>query len=920
MPGHDSKLAYFRIEIAKRHAEELGADRPISPESIRQIVENGPFTLSQAEIDEIIAELEHSFATTQRRGAAVKSDHRPWLGSRRSEIEFYYWERLRRYNLEGNILPPNVVATLDTVTDEILDYCGNPAVSDPWKRRGMVMGHVQSGKTTNYSSLICKAADAGYKIIILLAGITNSLRAQTQERLDETFIGRKSVFTAAAIELLSILAYSSPGKRRFPAFGTTRDRDFSKAAANTYGVSLSSLNEPIIFVSKKNKANLTALKNWLKEQNHGQRISEPLLLIDDEADNASINTSSDPNGTSAINKVIREILILFERTSYVGYTATPFANIFIDPDTEDEMLQDDLFPRNFIKALDPPTNYVGAGRVFVEGEHLQKQMVRIVDDFVDLLPLKHKREHTVSALPQSLERAIRIFCLARAIRILRGQGRKHCSMMINASRFNDVQDQILGLVYRYLQSLKSSVKLNAGLEPALATDQLWLKLRQDFVKEFEHCEFNFDQARSALVESVESIQATTINMRGGSLDYSRHKENGLHVIAIGGLALSRGLTLEGLVVSYILRNTATSDTLMQMARWFGYRPGYEDVCRLYLPKSSYDYYEFVNEAVEELRDEVKRMELLNLTPMEFGLKVRQSPEALKITAANKMRTATSVTLAGDYSGRHLEGFTLYNETSINEKNRALIEEFLRGITIAPTGSPSKAEGISLVWRNIDGKALYRAVSAFQFGGNEHLVPIQDSTSLFMDYFGDRVEADLKTWDVVLPYISDPEEQDPMAIDFVGRRLSIRERQSGVVSGGNGEVFKVTGDKSRVADPKDARRLINPEIVKAIVTENERRKENGERGLGDRGFCLQRERPLMIIHLFRTNGKTGGDEPKKPLLLDDPVISLSFCLPKTTVEPIARTYKVGAVYRKLMEAAAQEPDDDEEELLKGDPNV
>jgi len=919
MPVHDAKLAYFRIEIAKRHAEELGADRPISPDSIREIVENGPFPLSQPETDEIIAELEHSFATTQKRGAAVKSDHRPWLGARRGEIEFYYWERLRRYYLEGNVLPPNVVATLDTVTDEILDYCGNPAVNEPWKRRGMVMGHVQSGKTTNYSSLICKAADAGYKIIILLAGITNSLRAQTQERLDETFIGRKSVFNAAAAEPLSILAYSSAGRRRFPAFGTTRDRDFSKAAANTYGVSLSSLNEPIIFVSKKNKANLAALKNWLKEQNHGQLISEPLLLIDDEADNASINTSADPDGTSAINRVIREILVLFERTSYVGYTATPFANIFIDPDTVDEMLEDDLFPKNFIKALDPPTNYVGAGRVFVDGEHLQKQMVRIVDDYVDALPLKHRREHVVISMPQSLERAIRIFCIARGIRILRGQGSKHCSMMINASRFNDVQDQILGLVYRYLQSLKSSIKINAGLSPSLARDPLWVTIREEFSEEFGRSEFNFDQVRSVLVEAVESIQATTINMRGGSLDYSRHKENGLHVIAIGGLALSRGLTLEGLVVSYILRNTATSDTLMQMARWFGYRPGYEDVCRLYLPKTSYDYYEFVNEAVEELRDEVKRMELLNLTPMEFGLKVRQSPEALKITAANKMRTASSVTLAGDYSGRHLEGFALYNNETVNKQNRELVEEFVRGLAISPTGSPSDTEGTSLVWRKVDGKTLYRAVSAFQFGGNEHLVPIQDSTSLFMDYFADRVGADLATWDVVLPYISVADKSDPFAVDFAGRRLGIRERQSGTVSGGNDEFFKVTGDKNRVADPKDARRLIDPEIVKAIVTENERRKESGERGLGDRGFCLQRERPLMIVHLFRTNGKAEGKLDKR-LHLTDPVISLSFCLPKTTVEPVARTYKVGAVYRKLMEAAEQEPDDDEEGLLKGDPNV
>ena len=247
---------------------------------------------------------------------------------------------------------------LNDVTDEILDYSGNPIDTDGWRRRGMVIGHVQSGKTTNYASLICKAADAGYKIIILLAGITNSLRQQTQERLDEYFIGRKSVFQAVAQEPLTIANYA--GERRFPAYGTSRDRDFSKTAATTWGVTLSALNEPIIFVTKKNKSTLENLAEWLGPT----QFREPLLLIDDEADNASINTSANPTRITAIDHRDPDDLSKFDRSTYVGYTATPFANIFIDPDTEHAMLQDDLFPRHFIKALDPPSNYMGAGRFF----------------------------------------------------------------------------------------------------------------------------------------------------------------------------------------------------------------------------------------------------------------------------------------------------------------------------------------------------------------------------------------------------------------------------------------------------------------------------------------------------------------------------------------------------------------------------
>ena len=293
----------------------------------------------------------------------------------------------------------------------MLDYLGDPADVGSWSRRGMVIGHVQSGKTTNYSALICKAADAGYKVIILLAGITNSLRSQTQERLDETFIGRKSIFHATAQEALPIVNYSN--ERRFPAYGTSRDRDFTRDAAGVF-FSLAAHNEPIIFITKKNKAPLESLQRWLKEQSHGQQIHFPLLLIDDEADNASINTMENPNATTAINGAIRQILNLFARSSYVGYTATPFANIFIDPDSDQQMLSDDLFPRNFIKELDPPSTYVGAARVFEENGELRNSTVRILNDYQKILPLEHKRDLQITTLPPTLYRAIRVFVLARA--------------------------------------------------------------------------------------------------------------------------------------------------------------------------------------------------------------------------------------------------------------------------------------------------------------------------------------------------------------------------------------------------------------------------------------------------------------------------------------------------------------------------
>jgi hypothetical protein len=883
---HDSKIAYFRIELSN-------APR-VTREMIRETVENGPWHFSDEDKEEIIRNFEHTFDITQTIGSALKSvDFKPWLEERKQQqgIDFFYWNRLKRYYLEKGVLPPNVVATLDTDTDEILDYSGNPETEEFWPRRGMVMGHVQSGKTTNYSALICKAADAGYKIIILLAGITNLLRQQTQERLDETFIGKKSVFQAIAQEPLSIINYSD--RRRFPAYGTSRDRDFLKAAASTYGVSLSSLNEPIIFVTKKNKTTLGRLRDWLKEQNLTNKINDPLLLIDDEADNASINTEADPKRVTAINGSIREILSLFNRSTYIGYTATPFANIFIDPESEHDMLEDDLFPRHFIKALEAPSNYSGATRIFQESGDLRLPMVRTVDDFNDILPLKHKRDHDISVLPGTLAQAIRVFLLTRGIRVLRGDANKSCSMMINVTRFNDVQELICGLVYQYVDLLKNSIVVNSGLGVHAAQDANMNELKSTYEEEFLSCGFSFLEILKVLPSAVSSITIRTVNMRGGVLDYSHYKDTGLHIIAIGGLALSRGLTLEGLTVSYILRNASASDTLMQMARWFGFRPGYEDICRLYLPEQSCDHYEFITDAIEELRSEINRMKQLRLTPIDFGLRVRHDPTAIRITAANKMRTATKMTVAQDYSGRHLEGWALYNDDAINRNNLTQVQKLI-GIL----GEVEETDVKTLLWRNKDASIVFQLLQSFKFPEvHPDLGPITGNRSLFLDYFSDRLNADLAKWDVALPL---PENKGMETVDIIpGQKLFIRSRKAGIVARG---IYRITS-KNRVANPGD-------EQIGLELHEITSAKADILSGNCTRGYCaysLQRKRPLLLIHAFFGELK---DKEKSETLLTNPIISLSLCLPATRVPPVERWYQVNTVYRNQLLELASEPDDDE----------
>lgn len=891
---YESELAFFRSKVNELHGPALARGEALPEGAIRHLIEGGPFShLDEAARTMVVRELEGAFVTRQRRGSIIVSNTRPWLVERRPYIDFYYWNRLRRFYMETGVLPAHVLATLDHDTDQVLDQCGDPAQAPAGARRGMVMGHVQSGKTTNYSALICKAADAGYKVIILLAGITNSLRAQTQERLDEAFIGKKSVFDAVAAELMPIQNFA--GTRRIPSYGTTRDADFVSGRDGMF-FSLSGHSEPIIFVTKKNKGVLERLRDWLEKQEDAATF--PLILIDDEADNASINTAKDPRRTTAINGVIRDILSRFPRSAYVGYTATPFANIFIDPDTPADMEHDDLFPKHFIKALDPPTNYVGSRRVFWEQGDLRQPMVRVVDDYRGVLPLAHKAHELPPVLPASLLKAVRVFCLTRAIRIVRDQGRKHCSMMVNVSRFNAVQDAVHGLLYEYLTSVREAVTVHAGLAGG-GDDPVMRDLRETFGEEFGALEVAYDDVLPVLLEAVSSIQTRVVNMRGGVLDYSAHREHGLHVIAVGGLALSRGLTLEGLTVSYILRNTAASDTLMQMARWFGYRPGYEEVCRLYLPRVSFDHYEDVDDATEELRREIKRMERLRMTPADFGLKVRQSQLAIRVTAANKMRSATAITIAQDYGARHVEGHALVNSAEVNARNEQAAASLL-----ATLGRAEDVPG-GLLWRDVPAGPVIELLRAYECSPVQTDLSRISDTSLLVDYLVDRIRGEFAVWDVAIPQLRSGDTTRVAGVD-----VRLRQRGVGRVDKGT---YRVNGQKNRVADKPDVTigTTAEEQSVAAAIF------DAGEMGR-ERAACAARSRPLLLLHMFNAALST-ETESDAELEITTPVVTLSVALPGSSQPARTRVYQVNAVYRRQLElfAADEEAEqDDDGELING----
>lgn len=632
------------------------------------------------ELHDIIVTAESIIPSRMNAGVSlvdVEAAHdEEWIHKR--EIGSVYADAYADYLRSQNWHPTVINTLLNDDGSKILGLLQDPISEGTWNRRGLVIGHVQSGKTANYMGVIAKAADTGYKFIIVIAGIHNNLRKQTQERIDEGFIGRSSD-PSNRINIGVGLNAGYP----HPATLTNINDDFNENTAARMGWQLNDFSKPIILVIKKNVRTLDALHKWLKAMNaRGDgRISDvPMLMIDDEADNASINTNKEDIKPTRTNAAIRTILGLFTKSCYVGYTATPFANIFINPDAYDPEAREELFPKDFIYSLDAPTTYFGPDKVFLD-DATSSVILKSIDDCEDYLPHSLKNCSPVAELPPSLYRALDQFIVARTIRNLRKQERKHCSMLINVSRFVSVQREVKGFIGLRVDKLRDAVKANYMMpEEISAKNAYMVGLRAAFESEFAGSGLTWVEVKRALWGAFENLRTYVVNSKSDEvLDYGRYQRDGigLTAIAIGGLSLSRGLTIEGLTISYMYRNTRMYDTLMQMGRWFGYRPGFEDLCRVHLPQGSINWYSHIARASEELRQQIRRMRKVGLSPKDFGLYVQSHPDSLLITAANKMRSGEKVTLNQNFTGKLIESTLLSLDSKINEANEALIEEYWR---------------------------------------------------------------------------------------------------------------------------------------------------------------------------------------------------------------------------------------------------
>ena len=599
-------------------------------------------------------------------------EDKPWWDEIKQDPAFKpeYWGRYYDYLLKKTAWSITAVEEIDSSTDEIMNVLANPRKGVAGERMGMVFGYVQSGKTAHYIGMINKAYDAGYRIVIVLSGIHNSLRSQTQSRIDEEVLGYETSLEnigdmTRERNVIGVGVGPHNQVETVVQSITTRDEkgDVNK---KTEGVSMM---PPFMIVTKKNAFVLRRILRFFRK-NHCAEIIEgkkkipakyPALIIDDEADQASINTneSYDDHGNvlddynpTTINGLIRELLGVFECRSYIGYTATPFANIFIPPHIDDETYGTDLFPRDFIFRSPRADQYIGAREFFGLGDNEDiptMPLYRKIVDGASYLGQGTKSTDEVGELPKELKLAVKYFLLSTALRNCRGQRNKPNTMLIHIVRFVGQQNKVKQKVLKYFkEEIEHYIRygdpiIESELKSIWEDDYLPTsnKMRAQFSKYMSGCnDVSWDCIWAETKRLIADKEIIVYSVNGKSEDvllYKNHEGKPFNVIVIGGDKLSRGLTLEGLTVSYFTRSSNTYDTLMQMGRWFGFRPCYLDACRLFTTPSLYASFSHISMATEDLAAQFDFMNSVVKTPKDFGLRVASHP-TLEITSRNKMRT------------------------------------------------------------------------------------------------------------------------------------------------------------------------------------------------------------------------------------------------------------------------------------------
>ncbi len=889
--------ACFRGEKTPTHSEVVDKAKLLS-DALH-------YELSEREIAEIIEDYEINVKVRafDPDSIVIETMNSEWFQEKKNDVSMKhdYWSRYEDYLREEKDFDEDTITVLKRSTEEVLGYCANPTpkVGEVKKRKGLVVGDVQSGKTANYMALINMACDYGYKLIIILAGLTDSLRMQTQERVDEGLIG--AISNTIGSNNIIYVGVGSLKKERYAVTLTNLDKDFKRESMSALNNTSADYNKPVVLIVKKNKSTLENVKEWLKPGMDG--VTDHILIIDDEADNASVNTKKSDEDPSAINRLIRDLYNNFPKASYVGYTATPFANIFINPD-DDESYRD-LFPSDFITLLKTPTSYFGSEKVFGINNDGNTRYLREIDEEEELfLPVNHKKDDEFFGLAESLKEAIQTFYLNSVIRTKRGKPYAHRSMMINISRFNKMQTKIKREVASYVENLKNIISQTSyqSREKFLRNKEMLsmynLYMTDDYYDSIRE-EVSWDEIQSRLAYEADRMKVIVVNRLKDEekLDYRSYKDTGARYIVIGGFVLSRGLTLEGLMVSYYSRNGSAYDSLLQMCRWFGYRPKYEDLCRIYMSEINKDNFGAVIDATNDLKQQFREMKIAKKTPNEYGLMVKTCPDVLNtllVTSRNKSRTTIDRTITLNYSTQTIDTSKIFWDISRNIKNLKILVNELQD----KLGELQKL-GNRYMYQSVDKETIISILQRIEFPyENTKLDTI--SICKFLEE-SNR----LNFWDVVVA--TGNIEEDTRYFEFGNKRLPSVKRKFNYRKEDNEAFVRIAGTNNRLMDPG----ILNSGLDSNTI--NEINASASGKTPTAKDYLKKRKKPIFVIYpidLKVDYGDTNKSEVKKQLE-DYFLIGIGIGFPYNG-EGISITYKLNKRMQEELERERELMEDEDDE--------
>ncbi len=635
------------------------------------------------------------------------------------------WFALRTYIADTKGWGEDTAEKINQSSDEVVSLLADPR-NEKFQYRGLVVGYVQSGKTANMTAVIAKAIDEGYNMVVVLAGLTNKLRQQTQRRMEADLVARYPIDW-------------------FKWTSSDDDGDFKIPANQSFANPGSGLVQ--LCVLKKNVSPLNHFIKTLERTPPAALRQLKVLLIDDECDSASVNAASRELDMTAINERIRVIIKKLPAVTYVGYTATPFANVLINPYPDLGENLDDLYPRNFITALERPDGYFGAEQLFgrdpIDADDVQPDeegldMIRTVpDDDLPFLqpPSRAEKDAFHPQMTPSLEDSVLYFIASCAARLSRGHTGKHMTMLVHTSVYMILHDRVSALIEGWLD-------LNAE-DLSTASGDIGVRLRDVWESESGRLPASITPEHPVPFEELQPYIETVLRkvetpVENGFSENRIDYESGAKIyIVVGGTVLARGLTLEGLMVSYFLRTTSQYDTLLQMGRWFGYRHGYEDLPRIWMTTELKRSFRNLAAVEAEIRADIREFTHRDVTPMAFAVRIRSVP-GMAITAANKMRHAQVCDIS--YSGQHVQTIRFdHKSTDVIDGNWSAATELLSSAHNLKT---AHATDQRLLYTNLPVSLIRRFLQTYSV----HESHRELSANLLLKYI-DEMSEQLKFWNV-----------------------------------------------------------------------------------------------------------------------------------------------------------------------------